>query len=95
MTAFLTLDEVPKRLEGDICEVCSKEDSDFKGDGIWIYGYIAEGDITLSLAALCSEGVLDTEKEDDLDSNIDYASLILQKVWQYLGLACKLLTIDN
>ena len=51
----------------------------------------------LSLAALCSEGVLNAEEEDDLDtqcSNSDAASLVLQKVQQCLCLACKLSTID-
>ena len=76
-----------ERLEGDHCGLFSEEDSDFKGDGI--YGYMAEADIALSLAALCSEEVLDAEEEDDLDSNSDTASPVPQEVHvrQYLGLA--------
>ena len=69
------------------------EDSDFKEDGI--YGYMTEVDNALSLAVLCSEGVLNAGEEDNLDSNSDIASLGLQEVQQYLCLAWKLSTIDN
>ena len=54
MTAHLTREEVLERLEGDDCELSLEEDSDFNEDGI--YGYMAEVNNTLSLAALCSEG---------------------------------------
>ena len=93
MTAHLTLEEVLERLEGDVCEVSLGEDSDFKEDGI--YGYMAEVDNALSLAALCSEGVLNVGEEDDLNSNNDAVPLVLQEVQQYLCLAWKLSTIDN
>ena len=57
---------------------------------------MAEANIALSLAALCSEGVLDAEEEHNLhvDSNSDAASPVLKESLQYLGLAWKLLTID-
>ena len=57
MTSLLTLKEVLERPEDDICE---EEDSDFKEGGI--YGYMAV-DNALSLAALCSEGVLNVGKK--------------------------------
>ena len=43
---------------------------------------MAEVNNTLSLAALCSEGVLNAGEEDDLDSNSDAAFLVLQEVQQ-------------
>ena len=64
MTTRLTLEEVLERLENDDCGLSLKEDNDFKED--WIYGYVAEADIALSLAALCSEGVLNAKEEDNL-----------------------------
>ena len=39
--------------------------------------------------------MLNAEEEDDLDSNSDVASLVLQEVQQYLCLAWKLLTISG
>ena len=54
MTARLTLEEILERLVGDDCELSLGEDSDFNEDRI--YGYMAEVDNALSLAALCSEG---------------------------------------
>ena len=54
MTARLTQEKVLERLDGDDCELSLEEDSDFNEDGI--YGYMAEVDNALSLAALCSEG---------------------------------------
>ena len=75
MTARLTLKEVLKRIEGDICELSLEEDSDFKEDGL--YGYMAKVNNALSSAALCSEGVLDAGEDDNLDSNSDTASLVL------------------
>ena len=53
MTACLTLKEMLERLVGDDCELSLEKDSDFNEDGI--YGYMAEVDNALSLAALCSE----------------------------------------
>ena len=53
MTACLTLEEILKRLVGDDCKFSLEEDSDFNKDGT--YGYMAEVDNALSLAALCSE----------------------------------------
>ena len=53
MTACLTLEEVLERLEGYDCELSLEEDSDFNEDGV--YGYMAEVDNALGLAALCSE----------------------------------------
>ena len=50
MTAHLTREEVLERLEGDDCELSLEEDSDFNEDGI--YGYMAEVNNALSLAAL-------------------------------------------
>ena len=38
--------------------------------------------------------VLNAREEEDLDSNSDAASLVLQEVQQYLCLAWKLLTND-
>ena len=78
MTARLTLEEVLERLEGNVCELSLEKCSDFKKDDI--YGYMAEIDIALSLAALCSEEVLNAGEEDNLDSNSDAASLVLQEV---------------
>ena len=54
MTARLTCKEILERLVGDDCELSLEADSDFNEDGI--YGYMAEVDNALSLAALCSEG---------------------------------------
>ena len=56
MTACLTLEEVLERLEGYDCELSLEEDSDFNEDGV--YGYMAEVDNALGLAALCSEWML-------------------------------------
>ena len=53
MTVHLTLEEVLERLEGNNCGLSSEEDSDIKRDRI--NGYIAEANITLRLAAMCSE----------------------------------------
>ena len=53
MTVCLTREEVLERLEGNDCELSLEEDSDFNEDRI--YGYMAEVDNALSLAALCSE----------------------------------------
>ena len=92
MNAHLTHEEVLEWLEGNVYELSLGKDSDFKKDGI--YGYITEVDNTLSLAALCSEEVLNAEEGDNLDSNSDVACLVLQEVQQYLCLSWKLLTID-
>ena len=54
MTARLTQEKVLERLDGDDCDLSLEEDSDFNKDGI--YGYHAEVDNALSLAALCSDG---------------------------------------
>ena len=54
MTARLTRKKLLERLEGDVCELSLEEDSDFNEGRI--YGYMAEVDNALSLAALCSEG---------------------------------------
>ena len=78
MAARLTLEEVLERLEGDDCGLSSEEDSDFEGDGI--YGYMAETDTAVSLAAKSSERVLDSEEEDDLDSDSDAASPVVPTV---------------
>ena len=85
MSAHLKYKEVLERLEDDICELSLEEDSDLKEDGI--YGYMAEVDNALSLAALCSEWVLNAGEKDDLGRNSDAAPLVLQDVQQYLCLA--------
>ena len=92
MTAYLTLEEVLERLKGDVCELFLEEDSDFKEDVI--YGYMTEVDNT-QLGSFCSDGVLNAREKDELDSNSDAASLVLQEVQQYLFLAWNLSTIDN
>ena len=92
MTAYLTLEEVLERLKGDVCELFLEEDSDFKED--MIYDYMAEVDNT-QLGSFCSDGVLNAREKDELDSNSDAASLVLQEVQQYLFLAWNLSTIDN
>ena len=91
----MTLEDVVEKLEGDICELSLGENSNFKEDEI--YGYMAEVDNTISLAALCSEEVLNAGKGYNLDSNSDNASLVPQEVQQYLFLAwnCQLLTISS
>ena len=76
MAARLTLEEVLERLEGDDCGLSSEWDSDSE-DGI--YGYMAEADTAVSLAAMSSERVLDSG-EDDLDSDSDAASPVVPTV---------------
>ena len=72
---FVTHEVVLERLEGNDCGLSLEEDSDSKEDGI--YGYMAEANTVLSLAALCSKGVLGAEEEDNLDSNSDATSPFL------------------